>query len=219
MDIFPDIEQAMPLPHEKVLRLAGMQICYEYKKDWLMYRCKEEGVFDIYQDYKSRGIFDALQGEVSKSFYPPRLTIELVPKSCWFDNVRNRVSTEDWQKLKRITSNHAQYRCEICGGRGSKWAVECHEVWDYDDIKLTQTLSRLIALCPSCHEVKHIGLAQLRGKQFETTAHLALINGWSYLGASDYVEHAFEVWAERSQKEWKLDISYLNHIGITVHES
>ena len=39
-----------------------------------------------------------------------------------------------------------------------------HEVWDYDDARRVQRLVRLIALCPACHEVKHLGLAAKRGR-------------------------------------------------------
>jgi hypothetical protein len=55
-------------------------------------------------------------------------------------------------------------RCEICGGRGPEHPVECHERWRYNDLIRTQTLVRMIALCPACHQVKHVGLANVRGK-------------------------------------------------------
>jgi hypothetical protein len=37
----------------------------------------------------------------------------------------------------------------------SVWAVECHDVYDYDDICYIQRWVRLIAPCPVCHECKH----------------------------------------------------------------
>jgi len=92
--------------------------------------------------------------------------------------------------------------------------VECHEIWHYDDDRQCQTLSGLIALCPSCHEVKHMGFSELRGKKDEAVAHLALVNGWSLQGAFDYVDEAFDVWRERSRHAWQLDISWLETQGI-----
>ncbi len=137
------------------------------------------------------------------------LTIELVPRTAWYKNVRSNVAPEEWDRLRRIVYERAGHRCEVCGGRGSKWPVECHEVFAYDDERHTQTLVKLVALCPSCHQVKHIGLAGVRGKLREATAHLAKVNRWSTEDARHYIEGCLELWSRRSQHEWTLDISYL----------
>lgn len=141
------------------------------------------------------------------------LTIELVPQSCWYSNVRSNVSSEEWQRLKRITFKQAGYRCEVCGSRGPQWPVECHERWFYDDQQHVQRLVGLVALCPACHEVKHIGLATTRGRAGIATAHLAAVNDWMLAEAEAYVAACFEVWAQRSQHPWHLDISYLRQYG------
>ena len=94
--------------------------------------------------------------------------------------------------------------------------MECHEIWHYDDDRQCQTLTGLIALCPSCHEVKHMGFSELRGKKDEAVAHLALVNGWSLQGAFDYVDEAFDVWRARSRHAWQLDISWLETQGIKL---
>ncbi|MHA1067165.1 hypothetical protein ACR9GP_25420 [Enterobacter ludwigii] len=96
--------------------------------------------------------------------------------------------------------------------------MECHEIWHYDDDWQCQTLTGLIALCPSCHEVKHMGFSGLRGKKDEAVAHLALVNGWSLQGAFDYVDEAFDVWRERSRHAWKLDISWLAAQGLKLRD-
>jgi 5-methylcytosine-specific restriction endonuclease McrA len=85
------------------------------------------------------------------------LTIELVPKTSWCKNLRNELTQEDWDVLRKEAYRRAGYECEICGGRGEKWPVECHERWEYDDAANVQSLSGLVALCPKCHRVKHIG--------------------------------------------------------------
>jgi hypothetical protein len=94
----------------------------------------------------------------------PRLTIELVPRTCWFSNVRDQVPRGDWDRIRREVYERAGKRCEVCSGRGSRHPVECHEVWEYDETAHVQRLVRMIALCPACHEVKHIGLAGLKGR-------------------------------------------------------
>lgn len=142
------------------------------------------------------------------------LTVELVPRTSWFVNVRSHVSKGEWERLKKLTFGRAGHRCEICGGRGPKWPVECHEVFAYDDARHVQKLVRLVALCPGCHEVKHFGLAGVRGRRREALAHLARVNGWSQADAELYLEACFETWHRRSCHEWTLDLTHLEELGV-----
>ena len=137
------------------------------------------------------------------------LTVELVPRTAWRRNVRSHVSRAEWERLRAQTLQRAGHRCEICGARGR---LECHEVWHYDDQRHVQKLTRLIALCPACHEVKHIGLAGARGRSPQAVAHLARVNGWSLQDARHYLEACFEVWSARSNHQWTLDLSYLESL-------
>jgi hypothetical protein len=146
-----------------------------------------------------------------------KLTIELVPQTCWFSNVRDHVSPATWDRLRRHTYRQANYRCEICGGKGNKHPVECHEIWHYDDVAKHQKLVGLVALCPSCHQVKHMGLATLKGKRQEATQHLANVNHWSQEETEHYIDSAFQIWQERSLSEWTLDLSWLKeNFGLDV---
>lgn len=153
-----------------------------------------------------------LQISVEKS----KLTIELVPKTCWYSNVRSNVSIKDWDKLRHHTYKQANHRCEVCGEVGRQHPVECHEIWKYDDEQHIQTLIGLIALCPACHECKHIGLAQIKGRGEIALQHLAEVNKWSFKQAENYVSECFDSWQERSRFNWKLDISYLEQFGIST---
>lgn len=144
----------------------------------------------------------------------PRLTIELVPRTCWFSNVREQVSRSDWNRIRSRVYEQAGRLCEICGGRGSRHPVECHEVWEYDEAAGVQRLVRMIAVCPSCHEVKHIGLAGMRGRGDIARAHLAKVNGWTPEFAARYVNDAFDLWRRRSSRNWSLDISILETYGV-----
>jgi hypothetical protein len=49
-----------------------------------------------------------------------------------------------WDRLRHQVTAEAGNRCEICGGRGRRWPVECHEVWHYDDTTKIQRLERLV---------------------------------------------------------------------------
>lgn len=147
----------------------------------------------------------------------PLLTIELVPESAWFSNVRSEVTQAQWDQIRKQVYAKANHRCEICDGVGSRWPVECHEVWHYDDTKFVQTLKGMIALCPSCHQVKHFGFAQIRGKGEKALQHLMKVNGWNREEAEAYVDAQFELWHQRSQYQWELNISVLeDEFGICL---
>ena len=147
-----------------------------------------------------------------------KLTIELVPSTCWFSNVRAVVSKKRWDVLRNQVYSKAYNLCEICGGIGPKHPVECHEIWHYDDKKLIQKLVGMTALCPDCHMVKHIGLARVNNKDELAIKHLMKVNGLTRAKAEQYVADAFKVWDNRSTKQWKLDISHLEDYGIDIRK-
>jgi len=146
------------------------------------------------------------------------LTVELVPRTCWFSNVRSSVSSRDWDTIRKEAYAKANHRCEICFGIGRKHPVECHEVWHYDDKLFLQKLVRMIALCPSCHEVKHIGLAKVRGRLDAAQKHLMKVNNWSKKETEEHIIGAFEQWHERSKHPWKIDLSWLDSKGISYKD-
>lgn len=139
-----------------------------------------------------------------------KLSIELVPQSCWFSNLRDHLTSSQWEKVKKDTFKKAENRCEICLGVGKKWPVECHEIWNYDDKNNIQKLIGTIALCPSCHMVKHIGYASVVGKMDVARKHLIKVNQMTKFQAESYIEQCFNVFDRRSSKTWILDISWIN---------
>jgi hypothetical protein len=147
-----------------------------------------------------------------------RLSIELVPSTCWYSNVRREVSRADWEVIRRAAYGAAGYRSEVCGGRGPQHPVECHERWHYDERQLVQRLERMVALCPACHQVKHLGHADITGHSAQARAHLADVNGWSRQQTDRYIAEAFASWQRRSRNEWQLDITALADYGITAHD-
>jgi len=56
--------------------------------------------------------------------------------------------------------------------------------------------------------VKHIGLASVRGRRREATAHLKAVNRWSDRKAAAYVRGAFDDWTERTKHEWAVEIDW-----------
>lgn len=144
---------------------------------------------------------------------PPLLTVELIPTTCFFSNVRTNVKAKDWDKIRFISYAAAGNKCELCSGIGKKQGfkhnLECHEIWEYDDINHIQKLIGLISLCPRCHLVKHIGRAIAIGKERDCRRQLAIVNGWTKELIDNHINEAYETHRMRSEHEWTLDISIL----------
>ena len=145
-----------------------------------------------------------------------RLLVELVPSSSWGDNLRSLLSRKDWDLLRRESYALAGNRCEVCGGRGRRHSVECHERWIYDDTNHVQKLLGLEALCPSCHQVRHLGFAFARGRERQAIVHLIKVNGWGSQQTSEHIAEVFRVHAERSRFPWELDLSWLETKGVAL---
>lgn len=142
-----------------------------------------------------------------------KLTVELVPRSLWGINLRSELPKSKWDKLRKATYKKANFVCEICGGVGRKWPVECHEIWHYDDENKVQRLDGLIALCPPCHQVKHLGrslgIPQLK---YATLAHLGNVNCLTEADLEYYLNHVFGKWRVRSESKWTQDLSKLDQL-------
>jgi len=145
----------------------------------------------------------------------PRLTVELVPRSSWGNNLRSALTHAEWDKLRKAIYRRAGDKCEVCGSKGTRHPVECHEIWGYDDTAHVQTLQGLVALCPSCHEVKHFGRAEGFGHGERALRHLMTVNGWEEAETKAYLVRAFDLWARRSRYGWTVDLTWLEDHGVT----
>jgi hypothetical protein len=143
-----------------------------------------------------------------------KLTIELVPSTSWYNNVRSNVSSDKWDIIRKKCYGEAGNVCEICKKTGKEQgfnhAVECHEIWQYDDTLHTQTLTGLISLCPWCHKVKHTGLAIMNGEGELVQKQLMKVNHMSEDDMNEYVKDAFIEHRDRSKYEWIVDVSYVD---------
>jgi hypothetical protein len=148
-----------------------------------------------------------------------KLTLDLIPQSSFFINVRSEVSQSDWNKIRRIVYARTKNMCAICGGVGGGSRVECHEVFEYNEETRIQKLVYLMALCSACHRVKHYGYWKLQGHEDLVFKHLMDINGISSKEAQVVVDEAFREWELRSKIIWKLDLSLLKtEFGIQLKE-
>ncbi len=215
----------------QVLGLEELRRNRGYKEGWLYHLCRQKSLLPELQALQLAGLVGDARANGSShadgynySVDPGQsretrtlLTVELVPSSCWFSNLRSELSKEEWDRLRRLVYKQADSRCEVCGARGTQHPVECHEVWQYDDVNHIQHLLGLVALCPACHESKHMGYAASVGKGGQARAHLARVNGWSMEDVELYLEVEFEQWGRRSQHEWSLDVSWLQQFGISIN--
>jgi hypothetical protein len=148
---------------------------------------------------------------------PPIIRPWMVPQSLWGKNLRAILPKEQWDIVRRHAYAQAGYRCRVCGEKGLQWPVEADEAWEYNDESLTHTLKGVIALCPSCHHVRHWGLTMINGFEAETTTHIMKINGWTSKQVNESVEVAFREWERRSGLQWTSDYSWVTRIhGIEI---
>jgi len=150
---------------------------------------------------------------MAKKVQEQKLIVELIPKTCQYSNVRTTLKKKEWDKIRLIVYEKAGHKCEICHQtgleQGYRHKLECHEIWEYKDTKKIQKLVGLIALCPLCHQVKHIGRTSFIGKQKIALDRLSNINKWNLEEVTQHVAEAYEKNKERSNFDWTLDISLL----------
>ncbi len=137
-----------------------------------------------------------------------KLNFELVPDSCWYSNLRSILPEGQWNALRKKAYARAEGKCMICGAMPHR--LEAHEQWEYDEKNAVQRLKNIIAVCPACHAVIHIGRTQLKGDIRAAEEHFMKVNGCSY---SEYRAALGEANAAHIRRnkvpEWKLDISKL----------
>lgn len=147
-----------------------------------------------------------------------KLSIQLVPQTCFYKNVRQILTPEQWKYICRMVYSKYWYQCSICSGVGDQHPVEGHEIWEYDDVNNIQILKDIVALCPMCHLTVHFGYSQLQNKDDLTLQHFMKINSISKKKALQYIKNCFKIWKQRSTKKWTLDLSYLKKYGLEIKE-
>jgi len=137
-----------------------------------------------------------------------KLTIELVPSSSWYNNLRKYLPRRKWDEIRKRTYAKYEYKCGICGTEGR---LECHEMWDYDDENKIQRLTGFIALCPMCHFVKHIGMAGILSSEGKLNyekviEHFMKVNNCDRKTFETHIREEFTKWRTRSQYKWHVDL-------------
>ena len=156
----------------------------------------------------------------------PIISIDLVPKNAWGNNVRAVVSNHVWRMLRwhfgasleqptsgggamcgRSSRGNNYLICNICARKFDN--LHLHELWHFDDIELIQKLIGCRAICEDCHSAIHFGRSQAVGLEKQTLAYIQKINEWSEEDATNHVNSSFKEWIRRDRLHYKLDLSYL----------
>ena len=137
-----------------------------------------------------------------------KLNFELVPDSCWYGNLRTYFKPQVWDIIRRKAYSKADGKCTICNAPTKR--LEAHEQWEYDEENKVQRLKRVIAICPDCHKVIHIGLTQLKGNEQAAIEHFIKVNNSTY---ADYRKALGKANADHARRnrvdEWALDLTWL----------
>lgn len=136
----------------------------------------------------------------------------MVPKSCWYSNVRSSVPREMWDRLRKLVYAEYDHKCGVCGAKGR---LEAHEIWDYQMPEKIQKLVGMIALCPQCHQIKHYGLSEIRASKGELDlnkliVHFCEVNDCDMNAFLAHKAESVKTWFNRSKIEWTLDITHLD---------
>jgi|LGOV01.1.fsa_nt_gb hypothetical protein len=132
--------------------------------------------------------------------------LDLIPISAQQKNMRNYLTPKEWDILRRITYKKYAYKCAICGGQGRSHPVEAHEEWAFSHD--TIILIDVVALCPTCHRLKHINFYRHDLHTFR-----ALIRRYAYQHniteaiARTFIYNQFDMYDMQMLKQWKLDTS------------
>lgn len=134
----------------------------------------------------------------------------LIPKPLWGVNLRKVLTPTRWSQVATKVKKNCNYTCMCCkrtlANLKSKKEFHAHELWIYDQVKLTATLQDIICVCSSCHDVIHIGRSSIKGKYKKSLSHLMKVNMWSEQDAKLFIEASFELWSQLSTKKWTLKI-------------
>lgn len=137
-----------------------------------------------------------------------KLCIDLVPATCWNQNLRTRMKRSQWDRLRKKVYADQGNICCICGTAGR---LNCHEAWSYDDERHIQKLMGFHAVCSMCHHVKHFGHAWILAAEgkLDLQAVIEYFMRVNRVGRETFEVHeeeAFALHGKRSRHHWRTDL-------------
>lgn len=168
---------------------------------------------DVLPNFSQYG--DTLPGE-DRSFGGNDFSVDCVPESAWFANLRSMIPTSQWKALSAYVRHRNHDQCEFCG---SNEKTEAHERWLFDEKTGRQKLMRIMCLCKMCHLSVHIGVATELGFREDAEKHIFATTGWTKKDLVKHLEDGSGRWQTISKMPWTQDVSIVQGIGITIYDS
>lgn len=169
----------------------------------------EMGLFALSDQY-----LDPLWKWLPRMYNPdapkPILVPEMLPVTTWEQNIRHLQGPDAWDRMRKHAYRAAGFRCEICGAGGK---LEAHESWELVNETCVQRLKGILALCPLCHKSHHLGIARRLGMLSDVRQHLMRVNQWSANELEEQIQEAYEVWEQRCEWPWQVDLRWLQDSG------
>jgi hypothetical protein len=111
-----------------------------------------------------------------------------------------------WDKIRKEQYKSEEYRCGICKCE-ARGKLDCHEIWEFDDVNRIQRLQGFIALCKLCHAVKHFGRIAMLDENVrrQVEEHFMRVNECDLKTCKTHGDQAMALWVERSSHEWSFD--------------
>ena len=200
----------VPYDDRQIAKQLGM--CFDYStRKWYYMRDNPniDQILMLWARTKTCVFTD--EGVPDDGIVPPwKLAIQLIPRNMHSKNLRNQLSRDDWDIVRRSCYARACYRCEGCD-MGAEYSgengLECHEEYTYDDEREECQLSRFVALCSLCHKCVHYGYGASQGKQKMMDEHLMAICNWDRDQLAHEIFSAYELVAELEKKKYPLVIN------------
>ena len=136
-----------------------------------------------------------------------KLTPHLVPKPLWGKSAANLLKRADWERIRHEALQAARRACQVCSASESAGALNCHELWDYDDEHSTATLVGLRIQCRNCDSAVHMGRAVKRGLGNAAIAQLVKVNVIGPREAKMLYRSAMDQWRQRNKKQWRIVVA------------
>lgn len=146
------------------------------------------------------------------------LKIQFLPSILSGHNARTELDREEWDTVRKRVYSDYDYNCGFCGKHTS--SLDAHEVWELTDGGnglLKVKLVNIIACCPLCHLVVHIGFAKNKGIEENALKQFLKVRGLEGISeeerdeiVSQEIDDATKE-AEKWNREWRrcdLDVDY-----------
>lgn len=192
---------------DRVMELEAERQRSGFSPGWTYYRTRESRLLLAYEH-----TLGSYADSAEKEYAPqrgrplrqnePLLAVEMVPDSCPVKSVRQSMDAESWRAISTSVARSAGCRCQACLGRGRRYAVGCHAVFDYDRHAGVQKLTGFVALCPGCAEGRYIHLAEAKGRYEAAYKRLLMINRWTPEEADKHIALAKALYERRGEIDW-----------------